>query len=71
MSSKGISVQYWLDTLPLMLESLAQQTPGMTAYDVAEVLDDMDFELTSEANDQGECMDVSDGALVNLYLALL
>lgn len=71
MASRGISVTYWLDEFPIMLESLAVQTPGMTAYEVAEVLDDLDFELANEATEEGEPFDVSDVALLGMYLALL
>lgn len=71
MTSRGISIHYWLDEFPILLESLAIQTPGMTAYEVAEVLDDLDFELANEATEQGEPFDVSDTALLGMYLALL
>lgn len=68
MPSKGISVNWWLDEYPVLLETLAERDPGMTPYDVAEILDDMDWELTAELNAEGECMDLSDGALIVQYL---
>lgn len=71
MSSKGVSVGYWLEENPVLLESLAAQTPGMTPHEVAEVLDDLDWELATEATEQGQPLDVSDGALVQIYLSLL
>lgn len=71
VASRGVSIHYWLDEFPILLESLAEQTPGMTPYAVAEVLDDLDFELASESTEQGEPLDVSDAELVGMYLSLL
>lgn len=61
------STQYWLENLPLLTEALAAQSPGMTAMDVAELLGQMDEEL-SAAVEPGECFDVSDSQLIRLYL---
>jgi hypothetical protein len=71
MASSGISLTYWIDEYPILLESLAAQTPGMTVLTVAEMLDDLDFELAFESTEQGEFLDVSDSALIGMYLALL
>ena len=61
------SAQYWLESLPLLTESLAAQTPGMTALDVAELLGQMDEELARSVP-AGECFDVSDRELIRMYL---
>jgi hypothetical protein len=71
MASRGISLHYWLDEYPILLDALAVQTPGMTPLGVAEVLDDLDFELATEATEQGEPLDVTDDALIGMYLSLL
>lgn len=71
MASKGISIHYWMEEYPVLLESLAVQTPGMTAHEVAEVLDDLEWEISTEATEQGEFLDVDDMTLVHMYLALL
>jgi hypothetical protein len=68
MSSKGISVQYWAETYPILLTALAEQSPGMTPTDVAEILDDMDWEITAELNASGEPMDMTDLDIVLQYL---
>lgn len=61
------ATQYWLENLPLLTESLAAQTPGMTAMDVAELLGQMDEEMMRSIP-AGECYDVSDAELIRLYL---
>ena len=68
MPSKGLSIHYWYEANPVLLSSLASLTPGMTAHDVAELLDEMDYEITSELTENGECMDLSDDALIHMYL---
>ena len=71
MASRGLSVLYWTENYPILLSSMAAMTPGMTPHEVAEILDDMDYEIIHEATEQGECIDLSDGALISQYMALI
>lgn len=61
---------YWVENYPVLLESLAAQTPGMHPLDVADLLHQLDQELMANA-EPGECHDFSDYALINLYLNTL
>lgn len=58
---------YWIETYPVLLQSLAAMSPGMHALDVADLLDELDQE-TMRSAEPGQCMDFSDSALIKLYL---
>lgn len=66
-SNHKLGELYWVENYPCLLESLAEQTPGMHALDVADLLDELDQE-TMRATEPGECHDYSDFALIKLYL---
>lgn len=59
--------QYWVENYPVLLQSLAAMTPGMSKEDVAELLDDIDQELVRNV-EPGECVDFRDDVPINLYL---
>ena len=66
--ANSVGELYWIETYPVLLESLAAQTPGMHPLDVADLLDQLDQETMRET-EPGECHDFSDFALVKLYLS--
>lgn len=68
---EAVGVSYWLNHTPLLLESLAAMSPGMTALDVAEVLDELDNEMYNEATEEGEALYITDDELVGMYITQL
>jgi len=66
-----VGVSYWLNSTPLLLESLAAMSPGMTPLDVAEVLDELDNEVYEAATVEGEALYVTDDELVGMYITQL
>jgi hypothetical protein len=52
-----------MDTYPILVDTLAAQSEGMTPLDVAELLDNTDEELA-----RSEHSDVSDDAVLMAYL---
>jgi len=67
-SPEPVGVSYWLNNTPILLESLAAMSPGMTPLDVAEVLDDLDNEVYEAATVEGEALYVTDDQLVDMYI---